>query len=310
MRVSPLHQRWFRQRRAAKLRHSYDIVDQFISQNQASLSGTKGIVEEHTAVDAALKHGRWSQVDDKRETRYGETAYLIWALGTELGRNDLLTANISNWDSGIDDGSGSSFRNLEFEAHVALRFVEEGFDVRLAPGSGKAEMIVEDTFAVECKRPTQMRGVYYGALKARKQIAATGKPGLLVVNLDDLQGLDINPANYEQTQSMFDRLSVIAEHGFGNLDSEIIGAAFEYVFPEPAIARAGSYVQASGNCTGTQFLNHQAIFQQFSVGLTGDLSAVNDLLPSRVLAPDRFQGVYDKSNKQPMIDHYDDVIDG
>ena len=301
MRVSPLHQQWFRQKRRAKLLHSHNIVDQFITQNQTALTGSEGIIEEHTAVDNALNAGDWSQINNKREMRYSETAYLIWALGTKLGRNDLLTANVTNWDNGSDDGNGSNFRNLEFEAHVALRFAEEGFDVQAVTGDGKAEMVVEDAFAVECKR----RGVFNGSLKARKQITAVGKPGFVIFNLDDLHDLEINPSDYSRTQATLDQLSIFAEHGFGNTDSELLGAALEYVPEDPIIAKEGSVLQLTNNCSGKRFLDHLDIFQQLSVGLTGDLSMTSDILPSRIPGTDRFQGVFDNANKQPMKDHYD-----
>ena len=64
-------------------------------------------------------------------------------------------------------------------------------------------------------------------------------------------------------------------------------------------------LQLTNNCSGERFLDHLDIFQQLSVGLTGDLSMTSDILPSRIPGTDRFQGVFDNANKQPMKAHYD-----
>ncbi len=259
-------------------------------------------------VSNALRNGEWFAISEKREIRYNETAYLIWALDDKLGCRPLLEANIDKWDNGTDDGSGSNFRNFEFEAHVALRFVEEGLDVQLITGPGKAEMVVEDKFVVECKRPTRLSGVFFGSLKARKQIGATGKPGYVVLNLDDLQDFTLDSSDHEALQTSFERLAVVAEHGFGSLDSDILGAVLEYLPGERAESQHGSYLQAVSNCSGKHFLETLPELQTLSAGLTGDLSLTLDVVRDQVLPVDRYQADYDRHNKPPMVAHFNNSI--
>lgn len=229
-------------------------------------------------------------------------------MGEKRERHDLLEAEVTNWGSGTDDGSGSNFRNFEFESHVALRFIEEGFDVDLLTDEGQAEMIVDETFAIECKRPTRWKGLFTNALKSRKQIGKSGHPGVLIFNLDDLEDYHIDRSSSKSLEESFEELSRAAEHGLGGLDSPIFCVVLEYVDDKKSVSKKGSFVHAFHNCTGKELVERSDWFRTVSVGFTGDTSLTFDLRSPKLPKSERFDKSHDASDTAERDQYFDSVI--
>lgn len=223
------------------MKYCYCIIDEFI--NRCQIPGDKGIFLEHNKISKIIRGEIPINNDIKSCIRYGETAYLIWAL-TKIDRLDILSNSITNWGSGEDDLGNSHFRNFEFECHTALRFLEEGFDVSPIMEDGKPEFSINNKFVIECKRPTKIEGIFYNTLKARKQIDTVKKEGILFFNLDDLEGFKPNLA--ERIDFNFRFLGLLSEYGMGVSKTYLTGVIFEYLNSNVKTNR-GSYIYALGN---------------------------------------------------------------
>ena len=306
MTLSDHHKLWKSRRKEATLRLSHSIIADFIYVNDQAI-GPDGIRTEWAAVEALLNGGDLSSYSEKSEIRYGETAYTIWALGHRLGRWDVLGANIGDWGNGDDDGGSTRFRNVEFECQVALRFLEEGYRVQPLAGSHKAEMLVEGFFAIECKRQYDLNGLLRNSIKARDQIKSTGKRGVLIVSVDELDGLAIDPCDEDTVEAELDRVAQVAEYGFGQTDSELIGVIVEYVADRRTATESGSYVHAVHNCSDPSTGLCHSVLDKTIHALTG--GSERDIRDPQVPVADRYAGDYEKENEQDYFDFYDAEID-
>jgi hypothetical protein len=287
------------------LRGSHSIIGDFINANDDSI-GPDGIRVEYAKVEDLLNGGDISAYSEKSEIRYGETAYTIWALGHRLGRWDILTANIGDWGNGDDSGGSTRFRNVEFECQVALRFLEEGYKVEPIEGNHQAEMVVAGFFTIECKRQYDLRGLLRNSIKARDQIKTSGNSGVLVVNIDELSDLDVDPCDDATMEAEFDRVARVAEYGFGQTDSELVGLVIEYVADKRSVSESGSFVHTVHNCSDpTNGLCHSILDKTVHALTGGDDRDIRD---PQVDETERYQGDYAKEDESDYLAFYNAKI--
>lgn len=303
---STLHKLWLSKRKASKLRISHSVISDFLSCYDAKIPGQEGIRTEHEKVEAVLNGGDLAGFPEKTEIRYGETAYTIWALGHRLGRWDIIEANIANWGNGDDGGGGSRFRNFEFECQVALRFLEEGRSVKPLGGSHEPEMVVDNFFSIECKRQYDIRGLLRNTIKARDQIGVSGRSGVLIVNIDDLDGLTIDPCDEDTIEAELVRVARVAQFGMGSTGSKLAGVIVEYVSDVLSVSSEGSYVHVVHNCSDPNAGLCHNILDGAIQGLTGKED--RDIRDPQIEVADRYPDDYLDADEPKYLAFYDSNI--
>ncbi len=277
------------------------IVENFVHANDNDI-GDQGVREEINHVVRLLEETYWTKDERRTVARLRETGYLIWALKEKLNREDILRAVVTNWGDGSDDGTGSSFRSFEYECHTALRFLEEGFSVEPKEGKGKPEMVIEDAFFIECKRPSNLEGVFKGALKGRKQIQDSSRAGFIMLNIDDLNDYSINLDDEEIADEQIRNLLKIAEHGMGDVNDQVLGLTVEQVAPDPIKAAEGSFLDGVRGCNLRQVVEKKKCYEAVSFALTGD-DKLSFRSPSVL---DRYSGEW-SDDKGPIDAYFNEV---
>lgn len=272
-----------------RLKYCYEIVDNLIKSYQ--IPGDKGIFLEHKKIEQVINGSIQINNEEKSCLRYAETAYLIWTL-SEMNRLDILSNNIKNWGSGVDELGNSHFRNFEFECHTALRFLEAGFEVVPINDQSKPEFCINNKFVIECKRPSKKEGLFYNTLKARKQIDNARKEGILIFSLDDLEGFT-SPLEEQLIFPELKKLSLLSELGLGVSKSYLTGVIFEYL--DIYKATKGSFLYAIGN--DIAHIDKEVALMA-SIGICGHEKLVFD--KNILNISDRYPLDYSKTEKEKM----------
>jgi hypothetical protein len=245
-----------------------DIIDAFIKEYQ--LTGSNGIVEQHDLINSIIRKKSFMENRLIIE-RYAETAYMIWFFTEYEKRRDVLDEAAKQFSNGSDDGDGSPFRNFEYQCHIAIRFIEEGYIPKLIELEGCPDFEINGMFTIECKRPTKVEGIFKGVLKSKKQIEIYQKPGFVFINIDDLNGFD-----FLSIDKKFKDLLKISNYAFGRTKSLLCGAVIEYVDNVNNTSHAGAYTRSLLNryykMNGNVDINE--IKMIISMALNGDSSLV------------------------------------
>lgn len=278
-----------------RLKFCSEIIENFIV--EYGIPGTEGIHLEHQKVAEIISGKTPLYSSLKAAKRYGETSYLLWALNTELNRKDLLLNNIRNWGSGEDEIGSSHFRNFEFECHTALRFLEEGNKVTPIVDGGNPEFCINDTFAIECKRPFKLEGLFLNTLKAKQQIDKAKIQGFLIFNLDDLENFN-PPSSDVVIYSALKELSLFSEFGMGTTETNLKGVLFEYLGSQSAIQNSHLYAIKNN-------LSHisEPVTNTISKALTGHENLIFD--NNTLKLKDRYPLDYNKKEKEKSKLAYD-----
>lgn len=256
--LSDLHIEWEQIRLSMTqmefLAFSYNIIDKLF--NTLEIPNAQGIHEEKKYIEKLLILSNLNNPDVNRirAERFCETAYMIWAL-KELGRMDIVERVIENWGSGVDDGGTSHYRNFEYECHTALRFLEENYMIKPIHGDSKAEFIINDEFVIECKRTSNLYGVFLNTLKAKKQINISKKPGFILFNIDNL-GIFNNISKEDEIIEII-RKKVLEASILGLKSNEdyVQGVIFEYAPISQGGSIKGSIIYAITTNHGVKFKN-------------------------------------------------------
>jgi len=238
MKASPSIIEWHNLLAQEKIKLPKTIINKFIS--DYNLTGDGGIIAENSKINTFISNNELIE-NQRAVERYIETAYMIWFL-EKHSRTDILEKAKSNFTNGNDDGIGSQFRNFEYECHVAIRFLEEDYTVNLNNTDNSPEFEINNLFTIECKRPTKIEGIFKNVLKAKKQINNYEKPGIVIINIDDLNGIDLNTI-----ENNFKQLRKISNYAFGKSKSYLYAVIFEYVDNLNGTSGAGSYTDALKN---------------------------------------------------------------
>ncbi|HBH1337166.1 TPA: hypothetical protein SOK46_000972 [Clostridioides difficile] len=255
-----------------KLEVSYKIIQQILDENEDKIK-EDGIFNEHTQV-AKLINKLQLQVGYKlssREyiliTRYIEIAYIVYILYFENSMKNLVLKNLKQWFSGKDFNGTSHFRNFEFECSVALRFIEEDIDIQGIDEEHMPDYLIENKFAVECKRTSMFFGVLKNTIKAVKQANNLKKPTIAIINLDyiynEIEGINDTINDIELLRIC----SKISEYGLGINKSYLMGVVLEFV--DSSDKSWGSKVIAIKN-TNTEVSYIEDMWEKMSLAICGD----------------------------------------
>ncbi len=103
------------------------------------------------------------------------------------------------------------------------------------------------------------------------------------------------------------RVARVAEYGFGQTDSELVGVIVEYVADRWTTTESGSYVHAVYNCSDPSTGLCHSVLDKTTHALTG--GSDRDIREPQVPVADRYAGDYEKENEQDYFDFYDAEID-
>lgn len=266
MKLSELHLKWRKihsnKTKKESLCFCNDIINKLWDSYQ--ILNDKGIYEEKRYINSLviLTNLEEQNINRIRVERFCETAFMIWAL-QEINRKDIIENVISNWGSGSDEDGTSHYRNFEYECHVALRFLEENYSIKLITDNNEVEFLVDNNFGIECKRPGSLYGVFKNTLKAKKQIENSKKPGFILFNLDNLdvmKNLNTDDQIYRVIRNKVLEASIL---GLKNNEEYVEGVIFEYNPINQGSSSKGSIIYAITT-------NHKAKFKtSISKALTG-----------------------------------------
>lgn len=200
--------------------------------------------------------------------KHMETAYLFWAFHEFYKMPALLNSYLSNFKQGKDSGTGSKFRNMEYEAMIALKFIEEGYTVTAIGEKHRPEYIIDNKFTIECKKPTHLSGLFINSVKASSQINNHKVPGIIIFNLDDIKDEMFVPSEKE-FHFKIDALSFLVEKGLGTKRSYVAGFVLDFLDWKENTSK-GALATATKSESGP--LNMNRIYETVSKGLSGDLT--------------------------------------
>lgn len=215
----------------------YRVIDKLLDEEGRG-GNVGGLLNEHNKVFEIvekLQRCNTYKLDAREELliqRYGETAYLVWALYFKFDRKDVIRKNYKQWFEGEDFTGTSHFRNFEFESTVILRFIEEDIEIDIISEKdfqGYPDLLATNSFYLECKRTTRFFGILSNVLKALKQAKNVDKPTVAVLNLDylynEIEGVHIFMNRYHFLLIC----SKIAEFAMGVEKSNLFGVVLEYI---------------------------------------------------------------------------------
>ncbi|MGL4990828.1 MAG: hypothetical protein ACRC57_06635 [Sarcina sp.] len=284
----------------------YRVIDEFLDTEKV-LPNNSGLLNEHKKVleiVEKLQRCNTYKLSDREALligRYGETAYLVWALYFKFDRKEIIRENYKEWFTGEDLTGTSHFRNFEFENAVTLRFVEEDIRINMINEKefpGYPDLLVNNSFYLECKRTTRFFGILTNILKALKQAKRVDKPTGVILNLDYLYN------EIEDVHASMDRYyfllicSKIAEFAMGIEKNNLIGVILEYV-DENNLSGNGSNIIAIRNkyidekITDSQL---EEIWAIISNALCGDYTL--EVFSCSIDLLDRFSTVNESDRKQ------------
>ncbi|WP_346935511.1 hypothetical protein [Clostridium sp.] len=232
----------------------YRVIDELLDTEKV-LPNTSGLLNEHNKVLEIVEKLQICNTYELRDRekllihRYGETAYLVWALYFKFDRKDIIRKNYKEWFTGEDLAGTSHFRNFEFESTITLRFIEEDIKIDIINEKdfhGYPDLLANDSFYLECKRTTRFFGILTNVLKALKQAKRVDKPTVVILNLDYLYN-EIEDIHISMNRYYFLLIcSKISEFAMGIEKSNLIGVILEYV-DEYNLSEDGSNIIAIRN---------------------------------------------------------------
>jgi hypothetical protein len=260
------------------LKVCYRVTQELIQESEEVLKKDGGIIKEHqfilNLIEKIERHSNYCVTEDEKMKvfRYGETAYMIWALKYYFNKEEIIKDKIKSWDNGEDFNGGSSFRNFEFECHTALRFLEGEHDVKCISEEKNPDFLINDNFGVECKRLYRFFGLFTNTLKARKQADELGKPTVVIMNLDYLYN-ELSDINEYITREWFLLIcSRIAEYGLGTIESNLIGIVLEYVSEKSDNSESATVIgiRNKNACRNIGNEKLEELWSVVSMGVSGD----------------------------------------
>lgn len=265
-----------------RLEFCYELINKFIKDNQMSINDSNhrdnwGLLSIHMRMEETIKDLITSRniIKDKKMeidiVRYMDTAYMIWALTEEFKRQDIIDNVKKNLIRGKDYNLGSKFRNFEFECITAVRFLEEDNNIKAIGGHGNPDFLVNEEFAIECKRISMFIGLLKNTIKARKQGKNYGKPFFIIFNLDYLYNEVAGLSNLISEQEFLKICAIIVNCAMGNDDKYLLGVVFEYV-DEQNISDEGAVCKGYKNSKyigdlKTDDINN--LWEKLSLAMTG-----------------------------------------
>lgn len=260
------------------LKVCYRIIRELIEENNEVLKKDGGILEEHeyifNLIEKLEKHSNYVLTEEERTKifRYGETAYMIWALRELFDKDDIVKKEIKTWDNGEDFNWGSNFRNFEFECHTALRFLEEEQNVECINEEKNPDFLVNEELGIECKRIYMFLGLFTNALKARKQADELGKPTVVIMNLDYLYNEIPDISTYINEEEFLIICSRIAEYGMGTVESNLIGIVLECVSEKNENGKSANVIgiRNKNACKSISNQELEELWSIVSIGMCGD----------------------------------------
>ncbi|NMS91923.1 hypothetical protein HGQ85_18540 [Clostridioides difficile] len=251
---------------------SYNIIQEILDENEDKLK-EEGVLHEHNQVKELINNLKSQEdyelnsVENILITRYIETAYTVYNLYFKCNRKDLVLKNIKQWFHGMDFNGGSNFRNFEFECSVALRFIEEDITIDDIDAEGSPDYLIEDKFAIECKRTTVFFGVLSNIIKARKQADNFKKPTIVIINLDYIYNEQEGVKDIISSEELLKICSIISEYGLGIERSYLIGVVLDVL--DNNDNSLGSKLVAIKNIN-TELSQIEEIWKKVSLAMCGD----------------------------------------